>query len=100
MEAVGWKGFARFMKRTAREKTPVEAERFRLWLAYAAAFGFADAWMRAGDRWGIAVPEWLRGTPDHAATYGGWVAVFASSGHGGIGGGAGGAAGGGGSGAG
>lgn len=98
--ALRWKGFASHMKRSAREKTPVETDRFRAWLAYAAAFGLADVWLRAGSRWGIAVPDWLRGAPGSHAAFDGWIPIFGSHGIGGAPGGAGGAAGGGASGAG
>ena len=99
-QSLGWRGFARYVKSAAKEKTPVNPERFNAWLAYAAAFGIADAWLRAGSRWGVQVPDWFRGAPGQPGSFDGWIPIFAGGGYGGAAGGAGGAAGGGGSGAG
>jgi hypothetical protein len=100
-ESIRWKGFALAIRRSAKERTPIDAERFTAWLSYAAAFGFADTWMRAGSRWGIAVPDWLRSAPGSRAAFDAWIPIFMVHGGGGagVGGGGGGAAGGGASGA-
>jgi uncharacterized membrane protein len=100
-QALGWTGFSRYLKSASREGSPVDAERFNAWLAYAAAFSVADRWMKAGSRWGLAVPDWFVGAAGGSNGFEGWIPIFASGGAHGAGvGGAGGAAGGGGSGAG
>jgi hypothetical protein len=98
-----WKGFSRYLKDAAKGSTPVDAGRYARWLPYAMAFGAADSWLRAGKKWQIAPPPWLKGLEGDSDGMAAWVPVFGASagGHGGVGaGGAAGAAGGGGSGAG
>jgi hypothetical protein len=104
--ARAWRSFARHLDRLARQKPPLDARQYQEWLPYALALGVAPAWLQAGKRWHIEVPEWFRTLPGDLDSMGSLAAMYAITASGGVAGaggsarGAGGAAGGGGSGAG
>lgn len=100
-KARAWRGFAKFLRESSKGNAALDTARFHAWLPHAVALGVAPAWIKAGKRWGLSVPDWFRTPSGNPGDISALLAVTAaSSSHGGAGGGGGGAGGGGSSGAG
>lgn len=58
--AQAWRGFAAHLAATAKRPQGLANERFQAWLPLALALGVGPAWIQAGRKSKLAVPEWFR----------------------------------------